>query len=134
MDHHNKTLGIIQIIYGSLLFSQSILALIAMQVFKSFFYRLEGAALYGNDLPYLASNLIFDIIWVTAIIIPMILALPALISGFGLYNNKGWARGLALIIGILALFNFPIGTAMGIYTIWVYFRPARVEVSVSTPT
>ncbi len=122
-----------QIIYGVILFSQSILALIGMQVFKAFFYRLGGSALHGNDLPNIASAFLVDIIWVTAVIIPMILALPCLLSGFGLYNKKGWARGVALIVGILALFNFPIGTALGIYTIWVYFQPRPTVVNVSTP-
>lgn len=42
-----------------------------------------------------------------------------LATGWGLWRRKQWARMLALILGTLALFRFPIGTALGIYTYWV---------------
>lgn len=42
-----------------------------------------------------------------------------LILAWGLYERKQWARPLGLVIGFLALIRFPLGTALGIYTIWV---------------
>lgn len=42
-----------------------------------------------------------------------------LILAWGLYERKQWARPLGLVIGFLALVRFPLGTALGIYTIWV---------------
>lgn len=42
-----------------------------------------------------------------------------LILAWGLYERKLWARPLGLVIGFLALIRFPLGTALGIYTIWV---------------
>jgi Predicted membrane protein (DUF2127) len=42
-----------------------------------------------------------------------------LILAWGLYERKTWARPLGLVIGILALIRFPLGTALGIYTLWV---------------
>lgn len=41
------------------------------------------------------------------------------IAGWGLLERKPWARTLAIFFGIFALFNFPFGTALGIYTLWV---------------
>jgi len=34
-------------------------------------------------------------------------------------------RPLVLVVGILELFNIPIGTAVGIYTLWVLLRDPR---------
>jgi hypothetical protein len=34
-------------------------------------------------------------------------------------NHERWARTTAIVIGILALFHPPFGTALGIYTLWV---------------
>jgi hypothetical protein len=48
-----------------------------------------------------------------------VLALPGLAAGFGLLTHKPWARTLAIVIGILSLLNVPIGTAIGIYALWV---------------
>jgi hypothetical protein len=42
-----------------------------------------------------------------------------LIGGIGILKRKNWARYLAMVLSVLDLFNFPIGTAFGIYCIWV---------------
>jgi hypothetical protein len=44
-------------------------------------------------------------------------------AGSGLLDRRPWARGLALVLGCLALIDFPFGTALGIYTLWVLFSP-----------
>jgi zinc-ribbon domain len=41
------------------------------------------------------------------------------LTGWGLLQREGWARVLALVMGFLALLSVPIGTALGIYTLWV---------------
>lgn len=46
-------------------------------------------------------------------------AAAGLIAGWGLLQREPWARVLTLIVGFLALFNVPLGTALGIYTLWV---------------
>jgi len=42
-----------------------------------------------------------------------------LFLAWSLYERKPWARILGLVVGFLALLRFPLGTALGIYTIWV---------------
>lgn len=49
----------------------------------------------------------------------LVMALPGLLAGYGLLKRKQWGRILALVIGILNLVNFPFGTAVGVYTLWV---------------
>ena len=51
-----------------------------------------------------------------------VLALPGMIAGVGLLKRSSWARYLALVVGFLGLFNFPLGTAIGIYTFWVLLQ------------
>jgi len=41
------------------------------------------------------------------------------LAGWGLLQREPWARMLAIVLGFLALFNVPFGTALGIYTLWV---------------
>ena len=43
-------------------------------------------------------------------------------AGYGLLNYKSWARILAIILAILNLILFPIGTALGIYTLVIMFN------------
>jgi len=42
-----------------------------------------------------------------------------LVLAWGLYEKKAWARPLGIVIGFLALLRIPLGTALGIYTLWV---------------
>jgi zinc-ribbon domain len=39
-------------------------------------------------------------------------------AGWGLLERRSWARMLAVVLGCLALIDFPFGTALGIYTLW----------------
>jgi hypothetical protein len=55
----------------------------------------------------------------TAATILLALSLPGLITGWGLLNYKPWARILGIVLSALNLINFPIGTALGIYGLWV---------------
>ncbi|HEV1993683.1 MAG TPA: zinc ribbon domain-containing protein [Candidatus Acidoferrum sp.] len=42
-----------------------------------------------------------------------------LVLAWGLFEREPWARMLGLALGFLALLRFPLGTALGIYTLWV---------------
>lgn len=56
----------------------------------------------------------------------VIISIPGIVAGFGLYRRKEWARILTLILSVLAIFNFPFGTAIGIYSIWALIQPETV--------
>jgi zinc-ribbon domain len=49
----------------------------------------------------------------------LILAVGGISVGVGLMQHRPWARVAAIILGVLALFHPPFGTALGIYTLWV---------------
>jgi hypothetical protein len=72
----------------------------------------------GDELPLtiMASVAVF-----VAIILG-ILSIPEIIGGIGILKLKNWARYLVLVIAIFNLFNIPLGTAIGIYSIWVLMQ------------
>jgi len=47
-------------------------------------------------------------------------------AGWGLLNREPWARVMALVLAFLSLMNIPLGTALGVYTLWVLL-PAQAE-------
>ncbi len=53
-------------------------------------------------------------------------AVAGVLAGWGLLNREPWGRVLALVLGFLALIHPPLGTALGIYTLWVLL-PANAE-------
>jgi hypothetical protein len=48
------------------------------------------------------------------------------LAGWGLMQREPWARVLALVLGFISLFNIPLGTVVGIYTLWVLL-PAQSQ-------
>ncbi|MBI3697870.1 MAG: zinc ribbon domain-containing protein [Acidobacteria bacterium] len=56
----------------------------------------------------------------------LILGLAGLIAGWGLLERRPWARTLAIVLAVIALFNPILGTALGIYTLWALL-PAQSE-------
>lgn len=46
-------------------------------------------------------------------------SIAGLFAGIGLMARSPWARMLAIVIGCINLVHFPVGTALGIYTLWV---------------
>ena len=46
----------------------------------------------------------------------------ALVAGYGLLKRRSWARTLTIILSVINLLNFPIGTALGGYALWVMLQ------------
>lgn len=56
-----------------------------------------------------------------------VLALPGLASGVGLLLRQGWARYLAIVVAILGMLNIPLGTLIGVYSVWVLFQDGATD-------
>lgn len=52
---------------------------------------------------------------------------PGIVGGIGLLRRWPWARLLVLVLSVLDLMNIPIGTAVGIYAIWVLMQDETAE-------
>ena len=52
----------------------------------------------------------------------IVISTPAIVAGIGLLRRCSWARILVLIVAVLNLLNFPLGTMLAIYTIWVMLQ------------
>ncbi len=50
------------------------------------------------------------------------LGVPGIIAGWGLLVRKNWARILAIVVAGMSILNFPVGTLIGIYVIWVLLQ------------
>jgi hypothetical protein len=59
---------------------------------------------------------------IVAIVIGVFLAVistPGIIAGWGLLSYRKWARIFTIVLGILNLPGFPVGTILGVYTLIV---------------
>ncbi|HNV28252.1 MAG TPA: hypothetical protein PKJ83_03880 [Cyclobacteriaceae bacterium] len=114
MEVHKRILAILYIISGAfqilgMIILSSIISIIIPFIMEE--AGPEGQWVFMWIVPFIR---------VIAIGIIILFSIPSIIAGYGLLNNKKWALTLALVLGCFKLFSFPIGTAIGIYTIWVY--------------
>jgi hypothetical protein len=49
----------------------------------------------------------------------VLVSLPGLIAGVGILKMRPWARILGIVVAVVNLIHVPIGTAVGIYGLWV---------------
>ena len=54
-------------------------------------------------------------------------SVPEVIAGIGLLKRRSWARILAIILAIPDLIQIPIGTAIGIYALWVLLNSETAQ-------
>ncbi len=110
MEKHVTVVGVLHIGFGAL----GILGALTAFVF------IVGGGLIGGFASEEPIVLAITAIFGTIIALwAGLLAVPGIIGGIGLLRWKSWARYLVLVLAVLDLFNFPIGTAVGVYTIWV---------------
>jgi len=86
---------------------------------------LVGVGFLVGD-PEVIGILVFTGILVAALLV--VLSVPGIIGGIGLLKKQPWARILVLVLGFLNLLNIPLGTLLGIYTIWVLMQEEAAEV------
>jgi hypothetical protein len=48
----------------------------------------------------------------------LVKAIAGLAGGVGLMQRQPWARMVTLIVAIVSLIDIPLGTALGVYTLW----------------
>ena len=70
---------------------------------------------------------ILGVIGVVALLFFAVLALPGMLAGYGLLKRKKWGQILGIVVGFLNLINFPVGTAIGAYTLFVLFQNSATD-------
>ncbi len=109
-DGHIKVLAILLMVTGVLTLLGGLAALLA----TGFVLGIVHEAI-GHMVPTrLLTSVVLMVPWLL-----VVYATGKLAAGFGLLDYAPWARSLAVAICVLGLLNFPFGTALGIYGLWV---------------
>ncbi len=120
MEAHKKILSILYIISGLL---NLFFGLMAIALFSTLFPILAEEA--GNEAWIV--NLIGKFFNLLVAVVIIIYSLPSFIGAVAIRNNKNWGMILLMVLGCLKLFIFPVGTALGIYTIWVFAEEQKIK-------
>ena len=118
VQQHLRLLGILWLAYSAFNAVGGFFGIIAYHMFA---HRL--------NVPPFVLPLIHGFVWFM-----LLKSAAGLAAGFGLIQREPWARTLVLVLAFISLFiNIPIGTALGIYTMWVLL-PSESEQEYSALT
>ena len=117
MERHIRILGVIYIAFGAL----GILA--ALLLFVGF--TGKGLLSENGKTIWIATSA-----GAAVAIFLVLISTLAIIGGEGLLRRRSWARVLVIVLGCLYLPSFPLGTVVGIYTLWALTKQeARAALS-----
>lgn len=115
MKQHVTFVGAIHIGFGILGLLGALTVFIIFNFAQGF---VDAEPLAGEILNFLGG---------TISLLIMFFASLGIIGGIGLFSYKPWARILVMIVSAVNCLNIPIGTAKGVYSIWVLMQKETME-------
>ena len=112
IDTHHRVVAILHMVAGGIAF----LGIAGLFLFT----RIFSAAV---SLP--ADSWPFNLLLAFGAVIGLVLAIVALaemLAGWSLLDGNAKAKPWVIAFGIVHMFNIPLGTALGIYTLWALLR------------
>ena len=125
MHTHVKVLAVLHIIFGVLgaLFGLGLMALLGV-------IGVAGAA---SDPDAWVALPILGFTGAALGVFMLAISLPGVIAGIGLLKFRPWARILTILLSALNLINFPFGTILGVYGLWVMLSDEGTRLFVQPP-
>ncbi len=114
MKQHVSILGVLYIAFG-------VLGMVTAVGMLALFGGAAGiVSMVSEQEPDAAVAVpILGVLAVVLFTIIAVLSIPGLAVGIGLVKFQSWAHIGGLILSALNLLNFPFGTALGFYGLWV---------------
>ena len=126
MEKHVTLVGALQIGYNAL----GVLAAMAT------FLLIVGGGLLGGLISG-EEDIVIPITFFVGTAVSMwllIVSVPGIIGGIGVLRHQSWARFLILVLSVLELFSIPIGTAVGVYSIWALVQNETAKLFAGAPS
>ena len=127
MEKHISLVGILNIVYESLsILGAFVLFVIAMS-FRYFFQFISRYSHHGMDeIPPEIIDIVPFILTVIGIFL-LIFSIIGLIAAIGVLKKKEWGRITMLVMSFFNLIRIPLGTILGVYTIWALLNDETIR-------
>jgi hypothetical protein len=100
-----------------LLTGLQILIIALIGVFYAFVFGMVivNSPRRANDPPPEMFAGILIVVMVVLLGMTLLFSVPKIVAGYGLRNEKSWAKAWAIVACVMACMSFPFGTAVGVY-------------------
>lgn len=108
---HNNLLGIFLLVYEGLQVFGLVIGMLVLLGMMGFVFSQVPS---GDAAPF---GLVVAIV-VAALVFSALLLIPGFVAAVKIRRESPDARGWGIAASIIALLNFPLGTALGVYGLW----------------
>jgi hypothetical protein len=127
MEKHITLVGILNIVYDSLAVIGSFVLFAIAIGFRYFFELISRYSHHGMDeVPPEVMDIVPFILTVIGIII-LVFAIIGIIGAVGVIKRKEWGRITMLVLSFFNLIHIPLGTILGVYSIWVLLNDETIR-------
>ncbi len=127
MENHIRLTGILNIVYSSIFFCGGLILIIISALFPHIVsYCVKIGVLDPDKIPRELMDIV-SIVMASIAAIVLIFAITGITGSIGLLEKREWGRILVLIISFFNLLHVPVGTALGVYSIWTLLNEEAIK-------
>jgi hypothetical protein len=127
MEKHFTLVGILNIVYDSFALIGAFVLFAISFGFRYFFELISRYHHHGMDeVPPEVLDIVPFILTVIGILI-LVFAIIGIIGAVGVMKRKEWGRITLLVISFFNLIHIPLGTILGVYSIWVLLNDETIR-------
>lgn len=126
MEKHITLVGILNIVYNFLSLIGSLILFVIAAGFGYFFELISKCNHEVCEIPPEVLNII-PIILTTIGILILIFSVIGIIGALGVIKRKEWGRITLLVISFFNLIHIPLGTILGVYSIWALLNDDTIR-------
>jgi hypothetical protein len=127
MEKHITLVGILNIVYRSLAI---IAALVLFGIAYGFGYLMRFISHFDHNEMQEVPPEVFGIVQIVLTIIGiliLIFAVAGIVGSVGVLKKQEWGRITLLIVSFFSLLSIPLGTILGVYSIWVLLNDETIR-------
>ena len=125
METHKRLLSILHIVYGTI---TVLIFLVISTIIRTVFpFIMEEAMMNDQQMGFAIAGAVLEVLRWIFILILLLGPIPSIVGGIATLYNKSWGLPTLMVSGCLGLLNIPLGTALGIYTIWVFLEEQKIK-------
>src|SRR5690349_4178663 len=111
-EEHNKFIAIAFLIHGGF-------QLLMFMMLTAFFFFIFSVPGQPRNLgpPAAFFGFFFGIMF----LVQLVFTAPSFVAAYALLKRKSWARIAGIVAGAMSAMHMPIGTAVGVYSMWFFF-------------
>jgi hypothetical protein len=134
MEKHIKLVAVLNIVYRSIIIIGSVVLFVLAALFGRLMDFLERTGdLHAEEVP----RELLDFLPILFVVIGALIAvvsIVAIIGSIGVLKRQEWGRITLIVVSFFNLLHVPLGTALGVYTLWVLFNDEIVRIFNPVPS